>query len=734
MAIELRSNAAKTARAMAVLCALASSGARAEDPPAGDAAAPSTDAGAPAYEEGIVVEAPARLPRRWTGADPASVEVLDAKRLQASGARTIQDALQLLSGVHLSDQQGNGGLQDLSVRGLTASPVTGAPQGLSVFLDGVRVNEPAVEEVNLELVPLADVERIEIVHGPHAIFGRNTLGGAIHIVTRRGGSRPESEVEAEAGGAPYQQVRANVSGPIGPLDGYLAADQAYDAGWRDGGASRGARVFGKLGLRTADTDATLSYQFQRDRLHEPGSLPLSMLQQDRTQNYTPGDFFRPELHLVTLNAQRQLAPRLSLAVNAFVRALDGEQFNASWLAPDTRLFNGTRSVGGTAQLDHRASFGALRNQIAAGAEASRSSVRITVHQEPNAQVPDEVPHVSSDVADAQIAAGAFVQDRLRLASGPLAGAAVTAALRFDWIAHDIVDRSPDDPGKATGRASYSSIVPAVGLRWPFAARWLASASYSGGFRAPAFLELTCADATSPCIGLQAGVAPDTSLTRLRPVRARSLEAGVSASPLDDVNVAVTAFRIDLRDDIFAATLPDTTKVVFQNVGDTRREGLELKARGAVGPVTVEGSYAFTLATFESDLSLATPRLAGPENVSRGAELPMSPRHRAGLGCRVRALSWLDLSAGLQYVGAQHYLGDEENVAPRLPAYVVLGAGAEARWRTWSAFVRATNLLDSRYEVFGTFARNGRVVAGTVEPFLTPGPPLRIFAGLRWGLE
>lgn len=724
-----------------MLWALASGDARAEAPPAGEAAASSSGAGAPAYEEGIVVEAPTRLPRRWTGVDPASVEVLDAKRLRASGARTIQDALQLLSGVQLSDQQGNAGLQDLSIRGLTASPVTGAPQGLSVFLDGVRVNEPAVEEVNLELVPLADVERIEIVHGPQAIFGRNTLGGAIHIVTRRGGARTQSEVEVEGGGGPYQQAKANLSGPLGPLDGYLAAGQAYDAGWRAGGASRGTRVFGKVGLRTGDTDATLSYQFQRDQLHEPGSLPLSLLREDRAQNYTPGDFFRPELHLVTLNAQRRLAPGLELAVNAFVRVLDGEQFNASYFAPDTRLFNGTRTAGGTAQLDHHASLGALRNQLAAGAEASRSSVRITVHQEPNGQFqidPDTqlpLPRLSSDVSDAQIAAGAFVQDQLRVAAGPLAGLAATAALRFDWIAHDIVDTSPGDAyGRGNGRGSYSGLAPAAGLRWAFASRWLASASYSGGFRAPAFLELTCADVTSPCIGLQSGVAPDTSFTLLRAVRARSLEAGLSTSPFDDVSIALTAFRIDLHNDIFAVTLPDTTNVVFRNVGDTRREGLELKARGAFGPLALEASYAYTLSTFESDVpKLATPR-GGSEDVPRGAELPMSPRHRAALGGRLRALSWLDLSMVLQAVGSQRYLGDEANVAPRLPAYAVLGAGAEARWRTWSAFVRATNLLDARYEVFGTFARNGRVAGGPVEPFLTPGPPLRIFAGLRWGLE
>ncbi len=714
-------------------CAFAFPAPRARAEPTAD------DRASASYEEEIVVAAPARLLDNWAAGDPVSVEVVSSKQLQSSGARTIQDALQRLSGVHLSDEQGNAAQQDLSIRGLTASPVTGLPQGLSVFLDGVRVNEPAVEEVNFDLIPLGDVERIEIIRGPHAVFGRNTLGGAIHLVTRRGSGCPEAEAEVEGGSSRYQQMTARVGGPLGPLDGYLSADQSSGGGWREGGAARGLRALAKLGLRRADTDATLSYQFQRDLLQEPGSLPSSMLREDRSRNYTPGDFFRPELHLATLNARQRLSRRVSLALNGFFRALDGQQFNASWLAADTRLFNATRSLGGTVQLDHRAALGALRNQLTSGVEATRSSVHITVHQEPNARFATSgdglpLPRVTSDVSDAQLAVAAFVQEQLRVASGPFAGLAATAALRFDRVAHALVDASPDDPGKATGDAAFRSWVPAAGLRWAFAPRWLASASYSGGFRAPAFLELTCADPAAPCIGLQSGVAPDTSLAPLRPVRSRSLEAGVSASPLDDLTVTLAAFRIDLHDDIFAVTAPGTTRVVFQNVGDTRRQGLELAVRGAVGRVEVEGSWAYTLATFESDLTLATPRTSGVETVERGAELPLNPRHRVNVGCRVRALRWLDLSAGLQVVGSQVFLGDEANVAPKLAPYAVVRAGAEVHWRTWTAFVRASNLLDSRYEVFGTFAANGRVAGEPIEPFLTPGPPLRVFAGLRWGLE
>jgi len=714
--------------------------------PQPSASVPAPDGGAlPAGEDDLLLEeitihAPSRLPEGRSPGDGLTVQVIDSQALRAMGARTLQEALQRIPGVHLSDEQGNPHQMDLSLRGFSASPVTGLPQGISLFVDGVRLNEPAVEEVNFELVPLGDIERVEIVRGPNAIFGRNTLGGAIHIVTRRGGSKPEAGIQVEGGSWDYQEARGFVAGPLGPLDGYLSLGEFSERGWRTVGAGNGVRAFGKLGLRRAEANAALSYQFQHDRLEQPGSLPLPMLDADRRQNYTPGDFFRPTLHLLTLNGRMRLAPGLSLGLNGFFRAMDGEQYNASWIAPDMRLFNRTRSAGAAIQIDHRMRAGVLRNQLTAGAEATRNSVLIRVHEEPNSRftVSDSgapLPRLVSDLSDDQFAIGVFLQDQVRIVDGTLAGLGATAALRFDRIAHRIDDASPDDPGKATGNAAFSAWVPAVGVTWVFAPRWLASASFTAGFRAPAFLELTCADPAAPCIGLQAGVAPDTSLATLRPVRSRSLEAGLTGSLLESVTATLSLFRVDLRDDIYSVAAPGTTRVYFQNVGNTRRTGFELALRVERGAVEAEAGYAYSRATFEGDLVLATPRTPdGTETVRSGAQLPLTPNHHLRLEGRAEALPWLTVSAGFEYVGSQYFRGDEANAAPKLAPYLLLRAGAEARWRRWTATLRAVNLLDARYETFGAFAPDGRVQGRPIEPFLTPGSPIRIVLGLRWDLE
>jgi iron complex outermembrane receptor protein len=693
----------------------------------------------PLVEE-ITVNAPTRLGGGRTPGDGLNVQVITAAELEASGAQTFQEALRRLPGLNLSDEQGNRFQQDLTMRGFTASPVTGMPQTLSVFVDGVRVNEPAVEEVNFDLLPLEDIERIEVIRGPNAIYGRNTIGGAINIVTRRGGKGTDAEVEVEAGSWLLQAARARVSGPLGPLDGYLSLGELTERGWRDDGGSKGFRGYGKLGLRLDATDVWLSYQFQRDHLSQPGSLPQSMLLENPRQNYTAGDFFQPTLNLVTLNAEQRIGSDLSITANGFVRTLNAEQFNSSLLSPDTRLFNDTVSLGAALQVDHRATLGAVKNHFTAGAEAGLNTVHILVSQEANAQFQtgdngEPLPQLVGDLSDTQRLFGAFVQDELRVSEGPLAGLGVRAAIRFDLISHDITDTSPPNPGGATGTVDYSSWTPAVGVTWAFLPNWLASVSYARGFRAPAFLEITCADPAAPCVGLQAGVAPDATFTALQPVTSQTFEAGVTGSPAEGVTASLNAFLVDLKNDIYSVSAEGSTAIYFRNVGPTRRQGFEASLRVQRGIFGFNGTYAYTLATFQEDLILGTPRTPdGIEFVKRGDQLPLVPNNILNLEGRVRPLDWLTLTAGALFVGSQYFRGDEANEAPKLPSYWVLRAGAEVQWKSWSAFVRVANLLNSSYQTFGTFAPDGRTPGEPVVPFLTPGLPVRFTLGIRWALD
>ena len=113
----------------------------------------------------------------------------------------MAEVLENLPGVSLGDQVGSPFQPDLRLRGFSVSPVVGLPQSISVFVDGVRVNEADASQVHFNLLPMRDLERVELVRGPAGNFGKNSLAGALNLVTRRG--LGDSQVELEVFGGDF---------------------------------------------------------------------------------------------------------------------------------------------------------------------------------------------------------------------------------------------------------------------------------------------------------------------------------------------------------------------------------------------------------------------------------------------------------------------------------------------------------------------------------------------------
>ena len=120
---------------------------------------------------------------------PARVTVISRNEIEANEPRQLTDLLTTQAGVSSYDDVGASYKMSLSYRGFFASPVVGLPQGISVFLDGIRQNEPDAAQVNFDLLPMEHVTRIELLSGTASLLGRNSLGGAINLVTDHGGGR-----------------------------------------------------------------------------------------------------------------------------------------------------------------------------------------------------------------------------------------------------------------------------------------------------------------------------------------------------------------------------------------------------------------------------------------------------------------------------------------------------------------------------------------------------------------
>src|SRR5207249_10091662 len=131
-----------------------------------------------------------------------------------------------------ADELGTPAHLDVTLRGFQVSPTIGLPQGITVYVDGVRVNEPDANEVNFDLLPLEDVERVEVSYGPSVLLGRNSLGAAVNLVTRRGAAPADREVEVSGGSFGRYELKARAGDRRGMWDYYVGARYENEDGWR----------------------------------------------------------------------------------------------------------------------------------------------------------------------------------------------------------------------------------------------------------------------------------------------------------------------------------------------------------------------------------------------------------------------------------------------------------------------------------------------------------------------
>ena len=116
--------------------------------------------------------------------------------------------------------------------GFNGQPVTTTV----VFVDGVRINEPDFNTINFDLIPIEDIERIEILPGTATVFGRNALGGVINITTKRGRTEaPRFGVSIGGGSFSRQKYGFSTDGllPFGNLDYYFGVYERADR-WLSG--------------------------------------------------------------------------------------------------------------------------------------------------------------------------------------------------------------------------------------------------------------------------------------------------------------------------------------------------------------------------------------------------------------------------------------------------------------------------------------------------------------------
>ena len=131
---------------------------------------------------------------------PAPVQTATGSDIEQSGSANLADFMnRRLGSVHINETQGNAFQPDVNYRGFTASPLLGTPQGISLYMDGVRLNQPFGDVVSWDLIPRGAISSIVLMPGSNPVFGLNTLGGTLSIQTKDGRSAPGTFLDASLG-------------------------------------------------------------------------------------------------------------------------------------------------------------------------------------------------------------------------------------------------------------------------------------------------------------------------------------------------------------------------------------------------------------------------------------------------------------------------------------------------------------------------------------------------------
>ena len=217
---------------------------------------------------------------------------------------------------------------DINYHGFTASPLLGTPEGLSIYVDGVRVNESFGDTVNWDLIPQNAVSTITLMAGSNPVFGLNTLGGALSLRTKSGHDNPGSEFEANGGSFGRRSFEGETGGEFGNVDYFLAGTYFDEDGWRQNSPSRVYQAFGKVGWQNDKTDFDLSYTYADTSLFGNGATPVSMLDYNYKATYTP-DYTANLMSFVNLTGTQFLTDEVLLSGNLFHRHLITNAINGN---------------------------------------------------------------------------------------------------------------------------------------------------------------------------------------------------------------------------------------------------------------------------------------------------------------------------------------------------------------------------------------------------------------------
>jgi outer membrane receptor protein involved in Fe transport len=673
-----------------------------------------------------------------------------------------------LASVSLTDEQGSPFQPDFVYRGFEASPISGVPEGIAVYQDGVRLNEAFGDNVNWDLVPVFALQTFT-VQSNNPVFGLNTMGGAVTLAMKDGLSF--QGLDAELSGGSFGNINGNAKygARFGDFGLYVGIGGLHDDGFRYQSPTTLRQAYGDLAYQHGPLTLHLSVTAADNTIAAVGPTPVEMLAQDPKAVFTYPQSMHNQMQMVQLRGSYALNSNVTFSASGYYRhyeqhLVDGNTTDVDYcdndpsrlclegdnLSPGDALYDNhgnpvsasvlpdgatpgetdfthtrTNGFGGTLQAAITAPIAGHANNLTIGATVDHGETDYSAFGELGVLEPNLRVDLVGVIID---------QGLSPTASPPIEEpVAVKATNTYTGLyAIDVFDITPrlswtisgrwnlaqiglrDQTGDAALNAdhSFSRFNPGTGLAYKFSKALVAYAGYSESNRAPTAGELSCADPSSPCL-LDAFLVSDPSLKQ---VVSHDYEVGLRGT-IDPgalpgtLTWNISAYRTDSDNDILLLATEINGFGYFQNAGSTRRQGVDLHLGYTDRRWTISAGYSFLDATFQSHEVLASNSPAADDDgliyVRPGNHLPLDPAHRVTLSVDFAATRAWSIGADLRAQSDQYLVGDESNQEPKLPGFVTVDLRSSYKIGSHvELFAQIENLFDRRYYTYGAFTDLG----------------------------
>ncbi|MDR0564411.1 MAG: TonB-dependent receptor [Azoarcus sp.] len=628
------------------------------------------------------------------GTTPHTVSVITRKDIEASTAQTLGELLTSLPNVHLHSLFEGDRRASIDIRGMGDTALS----NVVILVDGVRLNEIDMSGSDLTTVPLAQIERIEILRGGGAVrHGDGAVGGVIDIRTRGGrGGNPHGDVAFKMGSDKLRELQAQAGAGVGALRIGATYRRFQSNGYRDNGKTDARDGTLDLRVTLGPVEAWLRGASHFDHSGLPGPVSREAFKagdRERRSTNAPKDFSETDDDRLSAGTALDLGAGGIVELRAGLRT----RRNPYGLGYDpSQSASAQKNKESKIETDHveysllytlhfnlgrekqtlRAGYDALDGDYLRAENGHGRNVVVDQSKRLEGRVHSKAGYLelTSGLGAGLTLQGGYRQGRFQTnprqseykkecdyqptwVNPPGIWLPVPVNCRDEWKA------------VASHRNTWTDRASTLGLSWHGLPSLTVFASASSHFRNPNIDELMLASDT------------------LRPQRGLTLEHGLRYHPNARLQLGATLFWMRTKDEIYYGEEPSTHQTVNRNYDDiTRRFGIELEMRWqAHDRVALRGGFGYVKPIF----------------VGSGADIPHVPRRTASASIDIALPGQVNWTLAGRYVGSRYDGNDIDNTQyPRLPSYTLLDTALRVKFGKAQVVLGISNLTNKVYSALG----------------------------------